>query len=249
MTNTIETLIRAKTELKEVLKTYEGNCQDDAVKQKISELCLLNPTIAPTHSKQLESLEWLLISAPSFPQGQKLPNGKYAYTLGRLAFNMFEPTRLKLVIDCVRQPIIFLGEGKKWTYDIVVEFTVIEEDFPNLKGIVCNKGLCYPADDRTLEVEFTGGTLTPSSEQDLETWKKIFSEPLPSKKGFREQLMSVFLKFMFGLVPNQGMNLETGEMSFTMKHSPKGRLEVLYLDEELRITRGNKGTVLVCERC
>ncbi len=33
-----------------------------------------------------------------------------------------------------------------------------------------------------------------------------------------------------------------------MKRSPKGRLEVLYLDEELRITKGEKGTVLVCER-
>ncbi|MEQ8957811.1 MAG: PAP/fibrillin family protein [Coleofasciculus sp. C2-GNP5-27] len=33
-----------------------------------------------------------------------------------------------------------------------------------------------------------------------------------------------------------------------MKRSPKGKLELLYLDEELRITRGEKGTVLVCER-
>ena len=53
---------------------------------------------------------------------------------------------------------------------------------------------------------------------------------------------------MFGLVPPQGMNLETGEISFTMKRSPKGRLEVLYLDEELRITRGERGTILACER-
>ncbi|WP_287521037.1 PAP/fibrillin family protein [Okeania sp. SIO2C2] len=69
-----------------------------------------------------------------------------------------------------------------------------------------------------------------------------------SKKGLKEQLMSVFLKLIFGLVPPKGMNTETGEISVTMKRSPKGRLEVLYLDEELRITRGEKGTVLVCER-
>jgi len=33
-----------------------------------------------------------------------------------------------------------------------------------------------------------------------------------------------------------------------MKRSPKGKLELLYLDEELRITRGEKGTVVVCEQ-
>ena len=44
------------------------------------------------------------------------------------------------------------------------------------------------------------------------------------------------------------MNPETGEVAFAMKRSPKGSLEIIYLDEELRITRGNKGTVVVCER-
>ncbi len=44
------------------------------------------------------------------------------------------------------------------------------------------------------------------------------------------------------------MDHKTGEVSFKMKRSPKGKLELLYLDEELRITRGEKGTVLVCER-
>ncbi|MGK7880728.1 MAG: PAP/fibrillin family protein [Crocosphaera sp.] len=246
--NKVETLATIKNELKEVLKTYDGDVKNHLVKEKIEQLCQINPTIAPTHSNQLESAEWLLISAPSFPQGEKLADGKYSYTLGRLAFNMFEPTSLKLVIDSVRQPVVLLGEGEKRTHDIVVEFTIIEPNFPNLKGVVCNKGVCYPADDNNLQVEFTGGTLTPTKSQDLETWKKIFSQPSPSKKGFGEQLMSVFLKFMFGLVPPQGMNLETGEISFNMKRSPKGRLEVLYLDEELRITKGNKGTILVCER-
>jgi PAP_fibrillin len=60
--------------------------------------------------------------------------------------------------------------------------------------------------------------------------------------------MSGLLKLMFGLVPAKGMNSETGEISFSMKRSPKGRLAILYLDEELRITRGERGTVLVFER-
>ena len=247
--NDIDSQLVRKNELLEALKTYYGDVKHDFVQEKIEKLCQLNPTMAPTHSDYLESPEWLLISAPSFPQGEKLSNGKYAYTLGRLAFNMFEPTSLKLVIDCVRQPVVLLGEGEKRSHDIIVEFTIIEPGFPHLKGIVRNQGLCYPTDDRTLQVEFTGGSLVPTDYQDLESWKRIFSKPLPSKKGLTEQFMSVFLKLMFGLVPPQGMNPETGEISFTMKRSPKGRLEVLYLDEQLRITRGEKGTILVCERC
>ena len=60
--------------------------------------------------------------------------------------------------------------------------------------------------------------------------------------------MSVFFKLMFGLTPPQGMNTETGEISFTMKRSPKGRLEILFLDEELRITKGKKENILIFER-
>jgi hypothetical protein len=33
-----------------------------------------------------------------------------------------------------------------------------------------------------------------------------------------------------------------------MTRSPRGNLEILYLDNDLRITKGEKGTVLVCER-
>lgn len=246
--NDTATILETKIALREALKTYHGDVKQQNVKEKIDQLSQLNSIVDPTHSSLLESQDWLLISAPSFPQGEKLSNGKYAYTLGRLAFNMFEPTNLKLVIDSVRQPVVLLGEGEKRSHDIVVEFSIIDELFPPLKGIVRNLGVCYPADNKTLQVEFTGGTLTPQKSQNLSIWKDIFSQTKASKKGLKEQLMSVFLKLMFGLVPPQGMNTETGEISFTMKRSPKGRLEVLYLDEELRITRGEKGTVLVCER-
>ncbi|WP_287278784.1 MULTISPECIES: hypothetical protein [unclassified Okeania] len=66
---------------------------------------------------------------------------------------MFEPTNLKLVIDSVRQPVVLLGEGKKRSHDIVVEFSIIDELFPPLKVIVRNLGVCYPADNKTLQVE------------------------------------------------------------------------------------------------
>ena len=52
---------------------------------------------------------------------------------------------------------------------------------------------------------------------------------------------------LFGLVPPKEMQAD-GKVEFQMKRSPKGSLEILYLDEELRITKGEKGTILVCER-
>ena len=245
--NNIATILETKMALREALKTYDGDVKNQKVKAKIEQLSQLNPIEKPTHSSLLES-HWLLISAPSFPQGQKLSNGKYAYTLGKLAFNMFQPTNLKLVIDSVKQSVILLGEKEKRSHDIVVEFSIIDELFPPLKGIVRNLAVCYPVDNKNLQAEFTGGIFAPQKGENLSTWKDIFVQAKASKKGLKEQLISVFFKLMFGLTPPQGMNTETGEISFTMKRSPKGRLEILFLDEELRITKGEKGTVLVFER-
>lgn len=245
--NNIATILETKMALREALKTYDGDVTNQKVKAKIEQLSQLNPIEKPTHSSLLES-HWLLISAPSFPQGQKLSNGKYAYTLGKLAFNMFQPTNLKLVIDSVKQPVVLLGEKSKRSHDIVVEFSIIDELFPPLKGIVRNLAVCYPVDNKNLQAEFTGGIFAPQKGENLSTWKDIFVQAKASKKGLKEQLMSVFFKLMFGLTPPQGMNTETGEISFTMKRSPKGRLEILFLDEELRITKGKKENILIFER-
>ncbi|MDJ0599304.1 MAG: hypothetical protein QNJ37_10740 [Crocosphaera sp.] len=73
-----------KTALRDALKQYDGDVKHEEVKAKIDQLCQLNPTVAPTHSDRLESSQWMLISAPSFPEGEKLSTGQYAYSLGRL---------------------------------------------------------------------------------------------------------------------------------------------------------------------
>ncbi|BAZ31452.1 hypothetical protein NIES4074_39250 [Cylindrospermum sp. NIES-4074] len=239
----------AKTVLREALAACGGNTKDKAVITAIENLQALNPTTAPAHSGSLMDNEWLLISAPNFPQGEQLADGKFAYTLGRLAFNMFQPTGLKVVIDRVLQPVFLLENGEQRTHDIVVEFTTIDESVPQLAGIVRNQGICQPMSDTVLQVQFTGGILAPQTSTNLKEWKAVFGEQgKPTKRSWKDSLMFGFLKLMFGLVPPQAMNQETGEIAFIMNRSPKGRLEILYLDEEMRITRGERGTVLVCER-
>ena len=37
-------------------------------------------------------------------------------------------------------------------------------------------------------------------------------------------------------------------MTYKMTKSPHGTLDVLFLDDELRITRGSKGSVVIAER-
>jgi hypothetical protein len=242
-------LAAAKAALRQALAAGGGNTQDETVLAAITNLQALNPTPAPADSGMLLDSEWLLISAPSFPQGEQLADGKFAYTLGRLAFNMFQPTKLKLVIDRVFQPVRYLGEGEKRSHDIVVEFTTIDESVPQLRGVVRNLGICQPVSDTALQVQFTGGILAPQDMSQIQEWRRVFGEQgKPGKTSWEETFKAFLLRIMFGLVPPQGMNWETGEIRFTMKRSPKGNLEILYLDEELRITRGERGTVLVCER-
>ncbi|MGK7960652.1 PAP/fibrillin family protein [Crocosphaera sp.] len=244
----ITTRDAAKTALKEALKQYHGDVKHPVVEGKINQLCQLNPIVAPAKSDRLESAEWRLISAPSFPQGEKLPSGQYAYTLGRLAFNLFQPTDLKVIIDCVKQPILKLEEENRFSHDIIVEFTMIDPDFPRLKGQVYNLGVCSPATDDTVQVEFIGGKLSPQPNQDLKLWKNVFKQDKSEKKGLKARLTLFFLKMTFGLVPPQGMNEETGDISFEMKRSPKGKSTILYLDDEIRINKGDKGTIVVLQR-
>jgi hypothetical protein len=145
--------------------------------------------------------EWLLISAPNFPQGEQLADGRFAYTLGRLAFNMFQPTKLKVVIDRVFQPVFPLENGEVRSYDIVVEFTTIDESVPQISGIVRNQGICQPVSDKLLQVQFTGGILKPQSATKMQEWKAVFGQGKPEKKSWQNILMSGFLRLMFGLVP------------------------------------------------
>jgi hypothetical protein len=53
---------------------------------------------------------------------------------------------------------------------------------------------------------------------------------------------------MFGITKVSDIDSQTGKRAFVMKKSPQGILKVLYLDDELRITRGNREFVLICQR-
>lgn len=240
----------AKTALIEALKTSGGDTKNQEVIAAIEQLASLKPHATTENEKLLEG-NWLLINAPNFPDRQNDTQGRYIYTLGRLAFNMFEPVKLKVEIERVLQPVFPTDKENEFTHDIVVEFKTIDENVPELTGIVKNLAVCSPKSQDTVEVKFTGGELTPLETKEplkMKEWLQVFGQESQSQLSLQERITSMFIKWMFGISKASEIDTQTGKRVFTMKKSPKGILNLLYLDDELRITRGNRGTVLVCQR-
>ena len=250
--NTTNKRDNAKQALFEALKITGGNTKNERVIAAIDHLASLNPNNAPIANGSLLEGNWLLINAPNFPGRQKDSQGRYIYTLGRLAFNMFEPVKLLVEIERVLQPVFPTGKDNERTHDIVVEFKTIEQNLPELKGIVKNLAVCYPKDRDTLQVKFIGGELIPQPTEEpakMQEWLTVFSQKSsPSQLSLRERFTSIFVKWMLGISQVSDIASQTGKKAFTMKKSPTGSLKVLYLDDELRITKGNRETVLICQR-
>ncbi len=243
----------AKKALFEALKNNNGDTKNETVVAAIERLASLNPESAPTENLDLLKGDWLLINAPNFPNRQQDSQGRYIYTLGRLAFNMFDPVELLVEIERVLQPVFPTGKEDELTQDLVVEFKTIDENFPELKGIIKNLAVCSPKSQDTVQVRFTGGELIPLETDDpskMKQWLTVFgsSDSHKSQLSWRERLTSGFIKWMFGISKASEIDPPTGKRVFTMNKSPKGVLKLLYLDDELRITKGNRGTVLVCQR-
>lgn len=243
---------QAKAALKTALATHNGDTNHRAVVDAIARLASLNPTPNPAQDRALLEGNWVLISAPSFPGKLKDESHRYVYTLGRLAFNKFEPVNLRVVLERVSQPILTTAKENEYSHDLVVEFKIIERNFPELKGIVKNLAVCSPVDGDTVQVKFTGGELIPLADrmtEQIAQWLKIFgSQGEVSPTPLLDRLKFWWVQTMFGIGKVSAIDSETGKQSFAIARSPIGKLKLLYLDRELRITKGNKESVLVCQR-
>ena len=110
-----------------------------------------------------------------------------------------------------------------------------------------------------LSVWFTGGKLSPASRNaaletaidndDFEEWTKLFGN---SSSTWTESITNMSAKLLFGAELPSGMNETDGSMSYVM-HRPygghgKAYVDILYLDDDLYVTRGNSGTIHVAVR-
>ncbi|CAB1104877.1 unnamed protein product [Ectocarpus sp. CCAP 1310/34] len=91
--------------------------------------------------------------------------------------------------------------------------------------------------------------------QDLDAWRNVIGvrdTEGTKEKGrlsmLKEKAAKLMLKVVFGFRGPADNLGRRGELSCEMKRSPSGHFEVLYLDEEIWVTRGHKGTLVVVTR-
>lgn len=259
----------AKSNLQTVLKKYNGSTKNPEVMAAINHLVSLNPARNASTSPLLLG-EFLADTSPDFPGRIKPEKGKedvVQYTLGRLSFGLFQPCNLTCTITSVRNAMVEVEDTelevdgqKTFTYPLSIDLTIHtpKGDFP---ATMCHSALCYvlPEHENRLGVTFRGGSLTPtyqvrSDPAKMALWEEVFNHAY-SKAEEERSLMSKVMMYIFKKVfqlstptDEEAMNSATHSVHFDMKRSPRGYLDILYLDEDIRITRGNRGTIIVVER-
>jgi hypothetical protein len=147
------------------------------------------------------------------------------------------------------------------TYHVVTAFTIepAMAAFPNapnkdvhrpIKGIMTTYGYSLP--DPTVEnrhsIWFTGGRIEPNNNPtDIFEWKRLFTLH-PPKHSFGEKAKLLAVKLLMGAtVPDKMADDGSMEYTFTRPIGGHGMayVDVVYLDETLRIVRGHRGTVFV----
>ena len=121
-----------------------------------------------------------------------------------------------------------------------------------LKGVMVTNAKCTPAEGNLgrMSVKFDGGCLKPADGEPTDAWLETFSD-LPSKIASNadltrpERFQLWVAKRLFGL----SRGAADGVQEYKMPKSPEGYLDILFLDEELRVTRGNRGSIVIAERC
>eukprot|EP00951_Prasinocladus_malaysianus_P009611 scaffold70108_cov49-Prasinocladus_malaysianus.AAC.3 len=133
-----------------------------------------------------------------------------------------------------------------------------------------------PGDERggRLGVSFTGGTMSPIDKSTLSTWNSVFGDeavPAPGltdkvgdtlvcsvKRMLHQQLsaqamlskaVAWLMSSLLGIdKPLGGADQASGTQEFSMNRAPQGWLDVIFMDEDLRVTRGNRGSIVAVQR-
>lgn len=298
-------LAEAKESLKRILIEHNGDPSQPAVQEAISALQNLAEQQRQEKAKSIKETghdaednsasaeiewdatkdpkahtgKWRMISAPTFPGRLPDTDGKARFTLGRMAFNMFKPTKIVCCVDEIFNVIEPLAgepddaksgdDEQEWVQSYNFE-VIMEIERPNkgddntapikLPAKLINHATCTPGSPTRLSVKFTGGILKPNFDLDAPehnqmttAWKQIFEGAITKeaesqsifqklKSGASNALMSLIM----GLIPP--VDTEELTQTYSIARPIAGHLDMLYLDEDLRISKGNRGTIVVVER-
>lgn len=247
---------------------------------------------SPAYSMDANNGLWRSITTPPFP-GKLLPDsnsdGKSRFTLGRMSFGMFKPTKLvcavEKIVNIIHQVVDHVDDeeeeevvvevmGKeenqkdaaghniqtewKQSYNIQVMME-IETTSGKIPAKLTNYGICFPKSATRLGVIFSSGILEPDFDVTKKMaltalWKETFDVGIAREaetQSYASRLLSMVtykvMNLMMGLEPPtyDGINLS---QTFKIGRPFTGHLDIIYLDDDLRVTRGNKGTIVVAER-
>ena len=259
-TTSTEKIQESKQELVATLKEHHYDTKNEQVIQAIENLSKLwkesgsDISQAPAKSDLVYG-DWKILSAPTFPDriiNEDEPD-KFQYTLGRMSFNMFEPRKLVVTIlhPGIQNPVHKIEEeDNKATYNVLNKI-ILHTDGGDMPAELFMEGYCTPKTDERLTVGFTAGTLRKTTEVEkdeklLKLWNETFDGVYvksEAQRGYFETGMRYLMSFMMKMTwPSDE------SMRYEMKRVVHGFLDILYLDNDLRITRGTRGTVVIVER-
>lgn len=218
--------VKLKEELFKAIEAAEGSL-DDKCLAIVASLEQLN--LVPDITAHPDLIKGCLLGVKANYK-EKRRDGKKRYlgysgaltTLGSVTFNAFKPVDLKIALYDTYQHISMESDD---SYSIIIEFSIIdplEKDAP-LQGLIINRARFSVGGPNRLEVEFLSCGLKPRfPEKDLDAWLTLLKEP------------------------NPGMD-ENGCVVISLPGPVKGWSDFLYMDDEIRIQKGNKGGVTVLQ--
>ena len=173
----------------------------------------------------------------------------------------------KKMLECVPKALreeVESGKTELRTYHIVTAFTIepASAAFPNspnkdvrrpIKGIMTTYGYCLP-DPNVMNrhsIWITGGRIESNNNpSDISDWHRLFSLH-PPKHSFGEKAKLLAVKLLMGATVPESINKD-GSMEYTFTRPIGGHgiayVDLVYLDETLRIVRGHRGTIFVFSR-
>jgi len=237
-----------------VLEEKGGDWRDAAVMAELERLERANPTVDPALTGDYLDANWVQVTRPDYNYGGS--KGSVEYTLGALSFNMYEPSDMKVLVEETTQLVAPKDDGqsiREW--DISLRIRCIDERYPPFLANITTFGEIKPSKDkegkhRRLEVWFREGQLKLVDGADAamrEKWlETVRSAQQQKKRTIGTILKNGMLRLMMGLrLPRLAPD---GVVSFQMKRPPHGYTDILYLDDKLRVTRGNRGSIVAVVR-
>ncbi|KAL3937801.1 MAG: hypothetical protein SGBAC_007166 [Bacillariaceae sp.] len=247
-----------KNHLRSLIELHGGSTAHPDVIEAIQDLSELCPY--DEYSPEWLGLfmgEFLVQTLPNFPgrfppkhEGDK----QVQYTLGKLSFNTFHPKDLVCTLRGVRN-VVTPKSDDTFTYNLICD-TIVHLPDGDVEAEVLNESYCCKDDKSSSRVLvfFTGSKLSPCStvledDDKMSLWSKTFNESTlkiaAAERTYFGWMMDKALQRMLGM----HVRLEKpNSFRLEFKKSFRGHIDVLYQDEEMRITKGNRGTLVVMER-